>query len=80
MKPLRRLMPYQPLPASARKGPYAVERYRSVPGSVLLAGYDARGNILAELRVDATRYSKQLVGDFRRLLIKIDPQRLQLVE
>lgn len=49
-----------------KRDPYAVERFPSVNGGVLLVGYDGRGEVMIELRVSAARYSERMVDKMRR--------------
>lgn len=51
-----------------RRDPYAIERFPSVNGAILLVGYDGRGEVMLELRIPATKYSERTVDKMRRWL------------
>jgi hypothetical protein len=51
-----------------RREPFTIERYPVVAGSVLLVGYDQAGDVMAEVRVPAARFSMATVDSLRSWL------------
>lgn len=64
-----------------RKAPYTVERFPSVQGSILLVGYDGRGEVMVELRLPEAKVTPRTAARMRRWLIENDdaPPPLALV-
>ena len=50
----------------AVREPYAIERFPSIRGDVLLVGYDRNGEVMVELRVPAARFAEPMVEGMRR--------------
>jgi hypothetical protein len=48
------------------RAPYAIERFPAIDGGVLLIAYDGRGDVLAELRIPASRFSERMLERMRR--------------
>lgn len=55
-----------PTTAPRRRQPYTIERYPTIDNGVLLVGYDARGEVMVELRVSARRFNDRMIDRMRR--------------
>lgn len=74
------------MPAVRRREPYTVERYPGLGDTVVLVGYDGRGELYVETRMPANRFTPQTMERMRRWIMKHDandapsPTPLSLVE
>lgn len=58
--------------STRRRPPYAVERHPATAGSILLIGFDGRGDVMVELRLPVSRFSAGTIDRMRRWMMQND--------